>query len=303
MWGDWEQKPELRPRLVRFAEVALRAAYAVDGVGAPPVPTAPDNLEEIAREIHAAWRDGMLAEGRPVAQDRMTWDTLWEKDRELDRYIAARVARLLVGGSAHAAAPAPDIEAIRSDEAVRDAFVECYTLRSIMDSESKFTIAKHLEEWDRTESKLIRAILAVARPALPAPEPQGLDLSAVNLARCTSRDGFNHPLASWSAAEWTNAVAGEAGEACNLAKKLIRHRDGVPGNKKAEDLDQNNLRRRIAEELADAVIYCDLAMASVGYDFATVVRDVFNRKSQELGSPFVLGAALPAAPGPQERPE
>jgi len=110
----------------------------------------------------------------------------------------------------------------------------------------------------------------------------------VNLARCTAPDGFNHPLASWSTAEWTNAVAGEVGEACNLAKKLIRHRDGVPGNKKAEDQDTDSLRRRIAEELADVVIYCDLAMASVGYDLATTVRDVFNRKSQELGSPYVL---------------
>lgn len=122
----------------------------------------------------------------------------------------------------------------------------------------------------------------------PSPPEAGLNLSAVNLARCTSPDGFNHPLASWSAAEWTNAVAGEAGEACNLAKKLIRHRDGVPGNKKAEDQDKDSLRRRIAEELADVVIYCDLAMASVGYDFATTVRDVFNRKSHELGSPYLL---------------
>lgn len=115
-----------------------------------------------------------------------------------------------------------------------------------------------------------------------------LNLSAVNLARCTAPDGFNHPLASWSVAEWTNAVAGEAGEACNLAKKLIRHRDGVAGNYKPEDQDQANLRRRIAEELADVVIYCDLAMAAVGYDFATTVREIFNRKSAELGSHYMV---------------
>jgi NTP pyrophosphatase (non-canonical NTP hydrolase) len=123
-----------------------------------------------------------------------------------------------------------------------------------------------------------------------------LDLSVTNLARCTSPDGFNHPLASWSVAEWTNAVAGEAGEACNLAKKLIRFRDGVAGNNKPEDKDQDDLRRRIAEELADVVIYCDLAMASVGYDLATVVRDVFNRKSREINAPYLLGARPPAGP-------
>lgn len=58
----------------------------------------PANLDDIAREIHAAWRDGMLADKRPVSQDRLSWDTLWEKDRELDRYIAARVTRLLWAG-------------------------------------------------------------------------------------------------------------------------------------------------------------------------------------------------------------
>jgi len=124
----------------------------------------------------------------------------------------------------------------------------------------------------------------------PTPSAAGLNLSAVNLARCTAPDGFKHPLESWSIAEWTNAVAGEAGEACNLAKKLIRFRDGVAGNNKPEDRDQASLRRRIAEELADVVIYCDLAMAAVGFDLATVVREVFNRKSQEIGAPYAIDA-------------
>jgi len=35
-WGDWELVPDARPRLLRFAEVALRAAYAVDALRAGP---------------------------------------------------------------------------------------------------------------------------------------------------------------------------------------------------------------------------------------------------------------------------
>src|ERR1700674_2252434 len=123
---------------------------------------------------------------------------------------------------------------------------------------------------------------AALAQAEPPPEEQRF--SDVNLARCTAPDGFGHALESWSIAEWTNAMAGEAGEACNLAKKLLRHRDGVAGNKKAEDKDVESLRLRCAEELADVVIYADLAMRALGYDLNETVRRVFNRKSDELGA-------------------
>jgi hypothetical protein len=45
-------------------------------------------LENIAKLVHATWRDGMLRQGRPVAPQRLNWDTLEEEDRELDRMIA-----------------------------------------------------------------------------------------------------------------------------------------------------------------------------------------------------------------------
>ena len=73
--------------------------------------------------------------------------------------------------------------------------------------------------------------------------------SALNLERCVSANGFSHQLADWSEAEWTNAMAGEAGEACNLTKKIIRHRDGTAGNVKAVDKDLLSLRRRAAKFL------------------------------------------------------
>lgn len=52
-----------------------------------------DNL--LARVVHAAWRDGMLAQGREVAPNRMKWETLSEEDQALDICIAENVALAL----------------------------------------------------------------------------------------------------------------------------------------------------------------------------------------------------------------
>ncbi len=43
------------------------------------------------KDIHAAWRDGMLAQGRPVPEERMSWETLSEPDKQLDDLIALRL--------------------------------------------------------------------------------------------------------------------------------------------------------------------------------------------------------------------
>jgi hypothetical protein len=43
------------------------------------------------RDVHAAWRDGMLGQHRAVAPERMAWDTLSQQDRDLDEAIAARL--------------------------------------------------------------------------------------------------------------------------------------------------------------------------------------------------------------------
>lgn len=60
------------------------------------------------------------------------------------------------------------------------------------------------------------------------------EFSRVNRERCESPDGFNHKLGSWSLSDWFTATLGELGEAANVAKKLNRVRDGIPGNKETE---------------------------------------------------------------------
>jgi NTP pyrophosphatase (non-canonical NTP hydrolase) len=118
----------------------------------------------------------------------------------------------------------------------------------------------------------------------PVPQDEPLSFEAlrdVNVRRCVN--GFGHTLESWSVAEWMCATAGELGEAANIAKKMLRHRDNVAGNKD-EDRDLAALRAKLARELADTVIYLDLCAASQGIDLGVTVRETFNRKSEELGA-------------------
>jgi NTP pyrophosphatase (non-canonical NTP hydrolase) len=75
------------------------------------------------------------------------------------------------------------------------------------------------------------------------------------------------------------ALLGELGEAANIQKKLNRVRDGIPGNKETP----NELRDKLAQELADAYIYLDLYTQSQGIDLESVVAKVFDAKSREIG--------------------
>lgn len=83
--------------------------------------------------------------------------------------------------------------------------------------------------------------------------------SAENRRRCESAAGFNHTLESWSISDWMTAILGELGEAANLAKKLNRVRDGIPGNTASPD----ELRAMFADELADIFIYTDLTTQTI----------------------------------------
>ena len=104
--------------------------------------------------------------------------------------------------------------------------------------------------------------------------------SEKNRQRCESPDGFRHSIDSWSLSDWMTAIMGELGEAANVAKKLNRIRDGIPGNKETSD----ELRSKLAHELADTFIYLDLTFQSIGFDLATMVTKVFNAKSEQIGS-------------------
>lgn len=106
--------------------------------------------------------------------------------------------------------------------------------------------------------------------------------SALNAARC--RDGFKHNLQDWSASDWMTATMGELGEAANVVKKLNRYRDGINGNKEAED----DLKKKLADELADTFIYLDLMCQALGIDLESAVTRTFDAKSREIGYPHLI---------------
>jgi NTP pyrophosphatase (non-canonical NTP hydrolase) len=122
--------------------------------------------------------------------------------------------------------------------------------------------------------------------------------SEVNRQRCESPDGFNHRLDSWSTSDWFLATVGELGEAANIAKKLNRYRDGIPGNKESESA----LRDKLRKELGDVYVYLDLLAQSLGVDIGAAAVEVFNAKSEELGCPIRLRAEA-LAPSPDKKLE
>ena len=110
--------------------------------------------------------------------------------------------------------------------------------------------------------------------------------AAINRERCESKEGFNHKLDSWSASDWMTALMGEVGEAANVVKKLNRVRDGIPGNKLAEE----ELRAQLRRELGDVFVYLDLLAQALGFQIGDAAVEVFNTKSDELGCPIKIQA-------------
>ncbi|CAM6053388.1 unnamed protein product [Sphagnum tenellum] len=105
------------------------------------------------------------------------------------------------------------------------------------------------------------------------------DFSAFNRRRCEAPHGFNHQLDSWSLSDWMTATLGELGEASNVAKKLNRVRDGIPGNTETPE----QLRQNPADEIADTFIYLDLLAQSQGIVLQDAVLDKFQRTSKKIG--------------------
>ena len=102
-------------------------------------------------------------------------------------------------------------------------------------------------------------------------------LRRTNVARCETA---YHPVAAWSPTDWACAMAGEAGEACNVVKK-IRRLDSSPHIAHEESA---TLHRHAADEIADMVIYADLLAARLGIDLGEAVRRKFNATSRKVGS-------------------
>ncbi len=109
-------------------------------------------------------------------------------------------------------------------------------------------------------------------------------LRDTNSSRC---ERF-HPLDEWRPSQWSNAMAGESGEVCNLTKKMDRI---WPSNQfkvamnKTEDARMEDLTAKVELEIGDVLLYADLLAARLGLTLEECVRKAFNGKSAELGMP------------------
>ncbi len=91
----------------------------------------------------------------------------------------------------------------------------------------------------------------------------------MNKARCAELFRFQ---GKWPIQNWALAIAGEAGELCNLIKKTLR------GDFTVEDKIEE-----ILLELADVITYCDLAITELGADTEKVLLAKFDLVSKRHG--------------------
>lgn len=94
-------------------------------------------------------------------------------------------------------------------------------------------------------------------------------LKAANDIRLYNTPAYAKCL-EWTLADWSNAIAGETGEMCNLIKKIRR----------GDDIDP----REVGKELADIVIYADILASLLGLELSDCVVQKINEVSDRVGS-------------------
>lgn len=107
------------------------------------------------------------------------------------------------------------------------------------------------------------------------------ELRLVNGSR---KDRWHGDTDSWVGSDWSNAMAGECGEACNVVKKIRRLDLGLKGNK-ARDTNRTLLLSDLGIEIADTIIYADLLGRYYDLDLDHFIKYKFNAVSEEQGFP------------------
>lgn len=110
--------------------------------------------------------------------------------------------------------------------------------------------------------------------------------ASINILRCVRW----HDPKDWSPAEWTNALAGEAGELCNVTKKILRHDKriqqlAVDEGREYSSGTRAELLQKAANEIADVYTYLDLVAQRLDLDLQSCVVRKFNAVSEREGFP------------------
>jgi NTP pyrophosphatase (non-canonical NTP hydrolase) len=124
-------------------------------------------------------------------------------------------------------------------------------------------------------------LLAAQRQGMSLPGHTFRSISAINRRR--ARRWHPRGLEDWSVLEWAGAMAGEAGEAANAAKKVRRLEQRLRQRK--GPVDMADAIRKLAGEVADTYLYLDLLCARVGIDFRAAIVEKFNEVSEREGFP------------------
>ena len=119
---------------------------------------------------------------------------------------------------------------------------------------------------------------------------QGLNLQTLRDASVKRCEESFTSCQGWSPADWSNAMAGEAGELLEVLLPLIIKTNTVCNlTKKVQRGDDMSLEE-IGKEIADVVIYADLLSHRLGIDLSDAVRQKFDEVSGRVGSNIKLGS-------------
>ena len=110
-----------------------------------------------------------------------------------------------------------------------------------------------------------------------------LGFNALRVQNARRKVRWHGEADEWTGSDWSNAMAGECGEACNIVKKLRRHETHTGTAYNTPEV--NALLPALAEEIADVVIYADLLAHKYGIDLGEAVRAKFNRVSEAQDFP------------------
>lgn len=118
------------------------------------------------------------------------------------------------------------------------------------------------------------------------------ELKKVNARR--SFQGYGIMIQDMQLSQWSNAVAGECGELCNIIKKVERGDYHIRKENQSENLEFNDAyakaqyREDIGKEAADIVIYLDLLCTREGLDLGAEIVKKFNEVSKRIGTNIVI---------------
>lgn len=111
-------------------------------------------------------------------------------------------------------------------------------------------------------------------------------ITEISKSRCERWHG-EKGLEDWSGLEWAGAMAGEAGEAANVAKKILRRERGIAGQLNTPEAMEADIKQ-LGDELADVFHYLVLLAARYNIPLDAHIIDKFNVVSTRSGFPETL---------------